>query len=97
MVFSSHIFVFYFLPLALAAYYSSPRVLRMPVLTLVSYLFYGWTNPWFVLLIMWSTIVDFICGNLILHAFFQPNITDAKRLCQLAQVEILFSEKMAIW
>jgi alginate O-acetyltransferase complex protein AlgI len=65
MVFSSHIFVFYFLPLALAAYYSSPRVLRMPVLTLVSYLFYGWTNPWFVLLIMWSTIVDFICGNLI--------------------------------
>ena len=65
MVFSSHIFVFYFLPFALLAYYAAPRALRMPVLTLVSYLFYGWTNPWFVLLIMWSTIVDFCCGNLI--------------------------------
>jgi alginate O-acetyltransferase complex protein AlgI len=37
----------------------------MPVLTLVSYVFYGWTNPWFVLLILWSTLVDFCCGNLI--------------------------------
>ncbi len=37
----------------------------MPVLTLTSYVFYGWTNPWFVLLILWSTLVDFCCGNLI--------------------------------
>ena len=65
MVFSSHIFVFYFLPFALIAYYAAPRVLRMPVLTLASYAFYGWTNPWFILLILWSTIVDFCCGNLI--------------------------------
>ncbi len=65
MVFSSHIFIFYFLPLTLLAYYSSPRAMRMPVLTAASYVFYGWTNPWFILLIMWSTIVDFTCGNLI--------------------------------
>jgi alginate O-acetyltransferase complex protein AlgI len=65
MVFSSHIFVFYFLPFALIAYYAAPRRLRMPVLTMVSYAFYGWTNPWFILLILWSTIVDFCCGNLI--------------------------------
>lgn len=65
MVFSSHIFVFYFLPFALLTYHAAPRALRMPVLTLVSYIFYGWTNPWFILLILWSTIVDFCCGNLI--------------------------------
>ena len=65
MVFSSHIFVFYFLPFALALYYAAPRALRMPVLTLTSYVFYGWTNPWFVLLILWATLVDFCCGNLI--------------------------------
>ena len=65
MVFSSHIFIFYFLPVALALYYAVPRSLRMPVLTLTSYAFYGWTNPWFVLLILWSTLVDFCCGNLI--------------------------------
>jgi alginate O-acetyltransferase complex protein AlgI len=65
MVFSSHIFVFYFLPLALLAYYAAPRAVRMPALTLASYVFYGWTNPWFILLIMWSTVVDFCCGNFI--------------------------------
>ncbi|HLY08577.1 MAG TPA: MBOAT family protein [Planctomycetota bacterium] len=65
MVFSSHLFLFYFLPLALGLYYASPRSLRMPVLTLTSYVFYGWTNPWFVLLIAWSTLVDFTVGNLI--------------------------------
>jgi alginate O-acetyltransferase complex protein AlgI len=65
MVFSSHIFIFYFLPFALAVYYAAPRWLRMPVLTLTSYGFYGWTNPWFMLLILWSTLVDFCCGNLI--------------------------------
>jgi alginate O-acetyltransferase complex protein AlgI len=65
MVFSSHIFLFYFLPLTLALYYAAPVGLRMPVLTLASYVFYGWTNPWFVLLILWSTLVDFCCGNLI--------------------------------
>jgi len=65
MVFSSHIFVFYFLPFALFLYYAAPRSLRMPILTLTSYAFYGWTNPWFVLLILWATLVDFCCGNLI--------------------------------
>jgi alginate O-acetyltransferase complex protein AlgI len=65
MVFSTHIFIFYFLPAALALYYAVGRSMRMPVLTLSSYAFYGWTNPWFVLLILWSTVVDFCCGNLI--------------------------------
>jgi alginate O-acetyltransferase complex protein AlgI len=65
MVFSTHIFIFYFLPAVLALYYAAPRWLRMPILTFSSYAFYGWTNPWFILLILWSTLVDFCCGNLI--------------------------------
>jgi alginate O-acetyltransferase complex protein AlgI len=65
MVFSSHLFLFYFLPFALALYYGVPKGLRMPALTLASYVFYGWTNPWFTLLLFWSTLVDFTCGNLI--------------------------------
>jgi len=65
MVFSSHLFLFYFLPLALLLYYVAPRGWRMFVLTAVSYVFYGWTNPWFVLLLTWATLVDFVCGNVI--------------------------------
>src|SRR5579863_2690673 len=65
MVFSSHIFVFYFLPLALLLYYAGPRGMRNFTLTLVSYVFYGWMNPYFILLIAYSTLVDYCCGNLI--------------------------------
>lgn len=65
MVFSSHIFIFYFLPLALLLYYAAPRVAKHLVLTLLSYVFYGWWNPWFTLLMMGSTVVDYYCGKAI--------------------------------
>ncbi len=62
MVFSSHLFVYYFLPLALALYYLAPRPLRHLALTALSYLFYGWANPAFVVLMLASTGVDYLCG-----------------------------------
>ncbi len=62
MVFSSQLFVFYFLPLALALYYLAPRRLRHLVLTLASYAFYGWANPLFMVLMLASTVVDYFCG-----------------------------------
>ena len=62
MVFSSHVFVFYFLPLTLLLYYTAPQRGRHLVLTLLSYLFYGWANPLFVLLLLFSTLVDYLCG-----------------------------------
>lgn len=65
MVFSSHLFVFYFLPLVLLLYYSVPRRAQHLLLTLVSYLFYGWANPLFVLLMLGSTVIDFVCGLVI--------------------------------
>jgi len=65
MVFSSHVFLYYFLPLALLAYYASPMRWRQMVVALLSYAFYGWANPWFVLLMLFSTVVDYVCGLLI--------------------------------
>ncbi|MEM7246035.1 MAG: MBOAT family protein [Acidobacteriota bacterium] len=62
MVFSSHLFLFYFLPLALILHYLLPRGLRHAALTGLSYLFYGWANPAFVVLMLASTVVDFACG-----------------------------------
>ncbi|MEC9328154.1 MAG: membrane-bound O-acyltransferase family protein, partial [Verrucomicrobiota bacterium] len=63
MVFSSHIFIFYFLALVLGAYYVAPKRGRHLVLTAGSYFFYAWWNPWFVFLMLISTIVDFFCGK----------------------------------
>ena len=65
MVFTSHIFLFYFLPLALISYYALPVRYRNTFLTFASYLFYGWWMPWFVLLMITSTLVDYICTTVI--------------------------------
>lgn len=62
MVFSSHLFLFYFLPLALAVYYALPERRRNLALTVLSYLFYGWSHPAFILLMLFSTFVDYFCG-----------------------------------
>ncbi len=62
MVFSSHLFIFYFLPVTLSLYYLAPQRLRPVVLTLLSYIFYGWANPAFVLLMLFSTLVDYSMG-----------------------------------
>ncbi len=65
MVFSSHLFMFYFLPLALLVYYALPRRGKHLGLTVLSYGFYGWANPYFVVLMLASTVVDYVCGMVI--------------------------------
>ena len=62
MVFTSEIFLFYFLPLVLGGYYALPMAWRNRFLAVASYVFYGWWNPWFVLLMWTSTLVDYGCG-----------------------------------
>ncbi len=65
MVFSSYLFIFYFLPVVLLAYYLAPRAAKLFVLAFVSYAFYGWSNPAFVVLLLFSTMVDYCCGLVI--------------------------------
>jgi len=59
MVFSSFIFLFLFLPASLLLYYATPLRGRNLALTLMSYLFYGWANPYFMLLLFASTLVSY--------------------------------------
>lgn len=70
MVFSSHIFLFYFLPFVLLFYYLLPFTwkglyLRNAFLTISSYIFYGWSEPWFIILMITSTVIDFSAGKII--------------------------------
>ncbi len=70
MVFSSHIFLFYFLPIVLGIYYFlywrrfSVRWMNL-FLTIASYVFYGWFEPWFVILMFVSTFIDYAAGRVI--------------------------------
>ncbi|HWM92481.1 MAG TPA: MBOAT family O-acyltransferase [Thermoanaerobaculia bacterium] len=73
MVFSSHLFVFWFLPLVLLFYYGLPRRARHLMLTLMSYVFYGWANPAFVYLMLVSTLIDYITGlDIVRHGPTEP-------------------------
>lgn len=69
MVFSSHLFIFYFLPAVLGAYYLAPKRGRHLMLTLFSYVFYGWANPYFIPLMFTCTIIAYVCGLLIAQRF----------------------------
>src|SRR5688572_29737523 len=64
MVFSTQIFLFYFLPIVLVGNYLLPVRFRNGFLTLVSYVFYGWWNPWFSGLMFLSTLIDWFAGVL---------------------------------
>ena len=63
MVFSSSEFLFVFLPLFLLLYGLCPRVGRSLLIALASFVFYGWWEPWFVLLLFGSSALDFWLGR----------------------------------
>jgi alginate O-acetyltransferase complex protein AlgI len=65
MVFTTHIFLFYFLPVFLLVYFALPFRFRNLWITFGSYIFYGWWEPWFVCLMMFTTVMDFIWGRVI--------------------------------
>ena len=59
MVFSSSIFLLYFLPLFLLVYTATPKKFKNYTLLLASIFFYSWGAPKFIFVILASTIVDF--------------------------------------
>ena len=67
MVFSSHVFLFYFLPFVLLLNYTLPFRFLTLMIMLVSYLFYGWANPKWIILMLTSTMVDYFCGLALVH------------------------------
>ena len=62
MVFSSLTFLFGFLPFVLLLYYLVPRSWRNGILFIVSLVFYGWGEPVYILLMLFSTVVDYTCA-----------------------------------
>lgn len=72
MLFSSLVFLFYFLPGALLVYYLAPKAARNAVLLVVSLLFYMWGGTGFTLLLIASILGNFLLAKLIerseLHA-----------------------------
>lgn len=62
MVFSSIIFLCFFLPAVLALYYLAPRRARNAVLLLSSLVFYAWGEPVYLFLMLFTIALNYVCG-----------------------------------
>ena len=59
MLFSSIIFLFYFLPIVMFLYYVLPKKARNGVLLIASIIFYSWGEPVYVFLMIFSAIFNY--------------------------------------
>lgn len=90
MVFSSFIFLFRFLPLAVLIYFIAPRKLKNTILFLSSLVFYAWGEPVYIVLMIFSTVVDYIHG-LFVFKYIEENNKKMARLFVISSVIINLS------
>ncbi len=65
MVFSSLEFLYFYLPICFLIYFLIPTrklALRNAALFVVSLVFYGWSEPIYIFIMLFSTLVDYVCG-----------------------------------
>jgi len=65
MVFSSILFMFRFLPIVLLLYFIAPKQIRNTILFIASLIFYAWGEPVYVVLMLFSTVVDYTHGLMV--------------------------------
>ena len=64
MVFSSIFFLFFFLPAFFLCYYLVPGKAKNVILLIFSLIFYAWGEPKYVILLVISSVVDYINGRM---------------------------------
>jgi len=62
LLFSSNVFLFAFLPSILLIYFICPRRLRNTVLLLWSLVFYGWGEPVYLFLMIFTILLNYVFG-----------------------------------
>lgn len=65
MVFSSLLFLYVFLPIALFLYYVSPEKIKNFTLFILSLIFYAWGEPIYVGIMLFSSVFDYCNGRLL--------------------------------
>lgn len=86
MVFSSLLFLFRYLPVVLVLYYVVPRAYRNAILFFMSLLFYAWGEPVYILLMLFSTAVDYTNGRFVDYYIKKGQRNKAKIFVILAVV-----------
>lgn len=65
MVFSTPYFLFLYLPAVLLLYYVSPFRFRNLILLVFNLLFYGWGEPVYILLMIFTIVLDYFAGIIV--------------------------------
>lgn len=87
MVFSSLNFLFVFLPIVLALYFLCPQKFRNFILFASSLIFYAWGEPIYVLIMIFSTLVDYTHGMMV--EYFKNKGQDKKAKIAVASSMII--------
>ena len=79
MVFSTPMFLFFYLAAVLLIYYVTPLKWRNAVLLIFNLIFYGWGEPVYILIMFLSTAIDYTHGLMVEKAQTQGNDKKARR------------------
>ena len=88
MVFSSLTFLYAYLPIVLSIYYISPLQCRNVVLFIVSLIFYGWSNPLYICIMLFSITINYMFGHWI--KAYQSKAKPLLILCIICNLSLLF-------
>ena len=86
MVFSSIIFLFWYLPVVLAVMKLSPLKWRNALLFVLSLIFYGWSEPFYIFLMLTSTVVDYFNGMMV-----EKHLPDKKKARRYVIFSVVFN------
>ncbi len=64
MVFSSLTFLYFFLPIVLLTYFAVPMKGKNIIIFISGFLFYAWGEPFYIVIMILSTIIDYTAGRL---------------------------------
>ena len=78
MVFSTPYFLFLYLPAVLFLYYISPFRYRNFILLVFNLLFYGWGEPVYILLMIFTIVLDYFAGIIVQRCKDQDNDKGAR-------------------
>jgi len=89
MVFSSITFLFFFLPLVLVVFYSVRDGIRFPILLLFSLFFYFYGENYLILVMLSSTMLDYVAGIMISESRKRANSPIISKF-----EELIFNQKL---
>ncbi|MCM1524437.1 MAG: MBOAT family protein [Ruminococcus sp.] len=83
MVFSQLTFLYYFLPAVMLVYFFSGDKLRNLLIFITGLLFYAWGEPFYVVLMLISTAIDYTAGRLMAKYDGEPK---KRKICLIVSV-----------